>query len=353
MSEDEDDYLSDKFLVESTTSTLSSSARTYTERRKEALRFSAIKNEQNRKKSQRQLEQEALEEGLNRSLFERAKDEGEGSKKALAMMMRMGFKPGQSLGQTEVTTLDTSRSPSEDLATPQNQGKDKEDTPGPSGHRVNPLPINEWTGKKGIGLGKRAASPSASERLAKMAKMAEQSEHVDFRDRARMEYQERRAEKQLGPAQRTCANLDEKAGREFNVLWLNPMNPDTFPESLLDELDDPELITSLRKLQPDHSLEGRLRARMQADALQPVANLEDDDETSSPVQDEKPRKTPYSEEDIKEAVQFLRLSAQDRLELVLDYLRRRYAYCFWCGTQYNDEEDMATNCPGPDEQAHD
>ena len=63
-------------------------------------------------------------------------------------------------------------------------------------------------------MGKRAASPSASERLAKMAKMAEESKHVDFRDRARMEYEERRAEKQLGPAQRTCANLDEKAGRE-------------------------------------------------------------------------------------------------------------------------------------------
>lgn len=189
---------------------------------------------------------------------------------------------------------------------------------------------NVCIGKKGIGLGKRAASPSASERLAKMAKMAEESKHVDFRDRARMEYQERRAEKQLGPTQRTCANLDERAGREvrllviptltrhilivwplqFNVLWLNPMNPDSFPESLLDELDDPELITSLRQLQPDRSLEGRLRTRMQADALQPVASLEDDDETSSPVQDEKHKKTPYSEEDIKEAVQFLRLSVR-------------------------------------------
>lgn len=290
---------------------------------------------------------------MNKSLFERAKDEGGGSNKALAMMMKMGFKPGESLGQVEDVVPEKSRSPSEDPATAQEDVKDREDTPGRSGHRVNPLPINEWAGKKGIGLGKRAASPSAPERLAKMAKMAEESKHVDFRDRARMEYAERRAEKQLGPAQRTCANLDEKAGREFNVLWLNPMNPDTFPEGLLDDLDDPELITSLRHLRPDHSLEGRLRARMQADALQPVASLEDDDETTSPAEVEKPRKTPYSEEDIKEAVQFLRLSAKDRLELVLDYLRRRYAYCFWCGTQYNDEEDMETNCPGPDEESHD
>ena len=64
---------------------------------------------------------------------------------------------------------------------------------------------------------KRAVSPSAAERLAKMAKMAEEHDHRDFRDRARGEYEERRAEKQLGPAQRTCATLDEKAGREISA----------------------------------------------------------------------------------------------------------------------------------------
>ena len=65
---------------------------------------------------------------------------------------------------------------------------------------------------------KRAASPTSSERLAKMAKMAVDRSHVDFRDRARAEYEERRAEKQLGSAQRTCATLDEKAGREVRIL---------------------------------------------------------------------------------------------------------------------------------------
>ena len=69
-------------------------------------------------------------------------------------------------------------------------------------------------GKKGIGLGKRAASPGASERLAKMAKMAEQHEQTSFRDRARLDYEERRAEGRLAPAQRTCNTLDEKAGKE-------------------------------------------------------------------------------------------------------------------------------------------
>lgn len=74
-------------------------------------------------------------------------------------------------------------------------------------------------GKKGIGLGaKRAASPSASERLAKMAKMAEGGNHADFRDRARQDYEERRAEGRLIPAQNTCSTLDEKAGREVRHM---------------------------------------------------------------------------------------------------------------------------------------
>jgi hypothetical protein len=52
-------------------------------------------------------------------------------------------------------------------------------------------------GRKGIGLGKRSRSPSAAERLAKMAKMAEETDHRDFRERARDDYNNRRAEGRL------------------------------------------------------------------------------------------------------------------------------------------------------------
>ena len=80
-----------------------------------------------------------------------------------------------------------------------------------------------FTGKKGIGLGKRprAASPNASERLAKMARMAEERTHASFRDRARQEYEERRAWGRLHPAQRTCATLDEKMGIQVRPVVIN------------------------------------------------------------------------------------------------------------------------------------
>ncbi|CAL1702242.1 unnamed protein product [Somion occarium] len=345
-----------------TAAATSSGPKTYSERRKEAEKLAALRNAQHRKKSRRQLELESREEGLRKSLFERAKEEEEAGSgqqnKALAMMMKMGFKPGQTLGPSDevATKPDTSAAgPSYVLGKRRLSEPQEDEANGmatiASRHRAVPLPLSEWAGKKGIGLGKRAASPSATERLAKMAKMAEDRDHLDFRDRARQEYEERRAEGQLGPAQRTCVTLDEKDGREFNVLWLNPNNPDGFPEGFLDALNDPVLVASIHRNRVDTSLEGRLRARMQADALQPLTSTLDD------VESRKDKvtlaKTTYSEEDIKEATQFLRLGPKDRLTLVLEYLRRRYAYCFWCGTEYNDQEDLENNCPGPDEEDHD
>lgn len=143
MSEDEDDYLSDKFLVDTAAA---STAKTYSDRRKEVQRLAALKNEQNRRKSRRELEQESREEGLSKSLFERAKDEEEtrgAPNKALAMMLKMGFTPGQALGKTEpedVASTSKTPEPTEEV-TP--------DPPAPSTtqHRINPLPLNEWRGQ--------------------------------------------------------------------------------------------------------------------------------------------------------------------------------------------------------------
>jgi hypothetical protein len=73
-------------------------------------------------------------------------------------------------------------------------------------------------GKQGIGLGKRAPSPTELERLAKVAKAAEEADKVSFRDRSRREFEQRRAEARLGPAQRTCATLDERAGKEVRKI---------------------------------------------------------------------------------------------------------------------------------------
>ncbi|KAJ6629166.1 hypothetical protein B0H10DRAFT_2173116 [Mycena sp. CBHHK59/15] len=267
----------------------------------------------NKLKSRRQREVESRTEGLSKSLFERAKEEEDAGlvsgNKALSIMMKMGFKPGQSLGRPEET----------DLA-----------------HKIEPLPINEWAGKKGIGLGsKRPPSPTAAERVAKMAKMADHTSHRDFRDRAKHEYEERRAEGRLAPAQRTCASLDEKAGKL------------SFPPGLSEALNlhtTLEFSTTSNRERDQASIEARLRRQMMADTLQPLGTVDDvfDLTTVSPTQ--------FPSEVLEEVATFC---APDRLQLVLSYLREKYAYCFWCGSQYENEEDMESQCPGIDEEAHD
>ncbi|KAJ4472305.1 hypothetical protein J3R30DRAFT_3299184 [Lentinula aciculospora] len=298
-------------------------------------------------------ELEAREEGLNKSLFERAReDETEGNSglnKGLSLMMKMGFQPGQSLGRphndsskpneplkSEISSLGNLVAPVYTEGSPSGIG---------SSHRTEPLPLSEWSGKQGIGTSrKRGVSPSAADRVAKIAKRIEESAKEDYRDRSRREYEERRAENRLGPAQRTCATLDENSDIPFNVLWLNPGNLDTFPPGLIETLD---LHTTIdMQLGQEHlgDLKSRLQRELKADALQPISH-ENDIEPVVAAQ--------FSQNILEEIRQFFRLQAQDRLKLVVSYLRDQHAYCFWCGTQYNDQDDMENNCPGSDEEAHD
>ena len=76
-------------------------------------------------------------------------------------------------------------------------------------------------GRKGVGLGKRALSPSAEDRASKAAKLqADETisqERNAFRDRSRAGYEERRAAGRLAAARKTCINLDERQGIEVRV----------------------------------------------------------------------------------------------------------------------------------------
>ena len=135
--------------------------------------------------------------------------------------------------------------------------------------------------------------------------MAKQSEVLgadEFRDRTRKEYEDRRAEGKLRHARTTCVNLDAKAdikvtvGRrtetethfltcllQFNRLWLDPGDLDSFPPGLSQALEEfysssssaipvagsPGTIKPGPQV-PDAGAAARLKAQMQADALRPL-----------------------------------------------------------------------------------
>jgi hypothetical protein len=133
MTEGVDDYLSDAFLIEASSS---KEPLSYTEQRKRAQRESERRNLENRKRSRKDLEETALQEGLRRSLFERAQDEtdasaaGSSDNKAMKMMLKMGYKLGQSLGK-----VDSAPSSLSDTGHK------------PSVHRTEPIPIHIWSGR--------------------------------------------------------------------------------------------------------------------------------------------------------------------------------------------------------------
>ncbi|KAJ3566009.1 hypothetical protein NP233_g7269 [Leucocoprinus birnbaumii] len=346
---DDDDYLSDKFLAGIGDDV--TPPKTYSQLRREALKKSQEKKcWQSNQEQTGAGAQEEEQAGL-----------GSGNK-ALAMMMKMGFTPGQSLGRQ------TGAAAEEDSG---NTESSIRKSPPPPQHKTEPLPLNEWSGKKGIGTVKRARSPGANDRITKMAKMEEESSSKTFRDRARQDYEQRKADAKLGPAQRTCSTLDEKANKtlhphQLNVLWLNPNKPETFPSGLMEAL----ALHHGQYIQGSiagETIQDRLRKQMQADALsvQTERDLDDGEEeggtevhTQAETSDKEKQKLvelnqEYDPDFLEEAAQFLRLQPQDRLHFVLSYLRMTYAYCFYCGTEYESQEEMLEQCPGPEEDDHD
>lgn len=159
-SDDDDDYLSEKFLLDPAAES-SKKPLTYAQRRKQAQRQSEIKNAQNRIKSRREREEEARKQGLEQSLFERAKAEKQETgveNKAMNLMLRMGFKPGESLGRSDSVEQTASGSTSSVASARQETEIFTSSVPDTSPqaqnkrglgirHRTAPLAVDIWSGK--------------------------------------------------------------------------------------------------------------------------------------------------------------------------------------------------------------
>ncbi|XP_013861344.1 G patch domain-containing protein 11 [Austrofundulus limnaeus] len=159
--------------------------------------------------------------------------------------------------------------------------------------RVDPIPLNIKANREGFGmeeLKKRKAEEELNDYRQKVrAKQQNEAKSLeDFRSRVRTERDERKVEADLRRSQRSCEQLDSQKGiAEPREAWYWPK------VDAKDEDDD--------------------------------AEEEDDDE---------------EEEEIMELTPF------DKLQILTSYLRGIHFYCLWCGTAYNDEEDLCSNCPG-------
>ncbi|QRV84127.1 G-patch domain-containing protein [Ceratobasidium sp. AG-Ba] len=326
MSDEEEDYLSDKFLasLESSKPPATGNA-SYAERRRIAQRESERKRLEGRIKSRRELEEEARREGLSRSLFEKEKDaeqQGSGGEKEPKLKSEEPPEPGDEKEEVE------------------EGGKKLK-----SGHLTEPLPLAMWAGRKGLGLGKPEEDA------------AEKSRNENFRSQARGEYEEKRNEGRLRAALRTRATLDEAQGIQFNVLQLNPTDPSSVPPALYDLLTR----TSFDGLEEaplaakpgsrvllgesdfdedvgpgaDRAVAARLKEQMKADSLRPLEETLDEDKTlamKDALQEEAAPKEgstvndqpDFDEDTVDAAREYLQRNVQERLDTLLQYLRSKY-----------------------------
>ncbi|XP_018419077.1 PREDICTED: G patch domain-containing protein 11 isoform X2 [Nanorana parkeri] len=160
--------------------------------------------------------------------------------------------------------------------------------------------MGESLGKKGrSGIGheemkKRKAEENLENYRQKvhLRKQTEERAADDFRSRLRNKKEEHKVEGDLRKSQRACLHLDEQKGVSC------PREPWYWPAT------DPK---------------------------------EDDVET---------------DED-EDEVEHEELSTPDKLQILTSYLRDKHFYCIWCGTAYQDEEDIDSSCPGTTSEDHD
>lgn len=110
---------------------------------------------------------------------------------------------------------------------------------------------------------------------------------------------------------------------QFNVLWLDPINPDTFPTGLLDAVTASMTATTTAAANTtavwsgkgeERSKEERLREQMRADALQPLDDDDDDVVGDVVAASLLPKNADFDSEShlppkwIEDAAQFLRLN---------------------------------------------
>jgi hypothetical protein len=173
--QEEDDYMSLKFLEEAQEFESKRKEASYTERRRKQLR------EQEKKgyiKPRAQLEAEEREKGLQKSL--------EQDNKGMKMLMKMGFKKGMALGSGDGI--------------------------------VEPIKIDLKSGRLGIGMAK------------KRQRELEQAEEEEARKRVQIDPEDYRAvmaqrakdqqySKYVNAAVSVCEKLDEDHGVKSNILW--------------------------------------------------------------------------------------------------------------------------------------
>ena len=233
-------------------------------------------------------------------------------------MAKLGFKPGETLGKST-------------------QGRKEP---------IRPV-LKEDRGGIGLEAEKKRKIREEWEVEAKKVK----TEQGDYRERMRLEREERRLEVQFFAAQKVAEKFDTETEDD-----IDPAAAEGGKKKMHKTLKSVNILwRGLLRSQIQRERERRMRHDLQQ-SLSRLPTYEDVEEeredamavgkgdNSEVVEEE-------VEEDDQELDEFNALPPQERLQKIVLYLRDTYFYCFWCKYQY--KEDSLDECPGILEEDHD
>ncbi|GJC92242.1 G-patch domain-containing protein [Colletotrichum higginsianum] len=332
-SDEEDDYMNMTFEEPSTIKT--AQPETSLQRRQRLRR--EIRGRVKSKEELAAEEAAAREKALSRSLLE---DAAAKKSKGLAMMAKMGFKGG-ALGAGGAAG---------------------------DGARTEPIAVEVKEDRGGIGMEseKKRKMREAAERIEEEVREGKRAkvDPLEYRDRVRQEREAARVQAQVFAAQRVAERMAEEKDAESG---LQEWGGDEEEENMK-KRRKPAAGATARPLKSINVLwrglarhrEEKVRdRRMRYDLEQSLSRLptyEDDQEDEDDRTALGKRQTVYVtaedlDEEDSELDEFNELEDAEKLRRLVEYLRKKHRYCFWCKFTYTDDE--MEGCPGVTEEDHD
>lgn len=325
--EEEDDYLSMTF----TDTTSHSSTTTVAARKKESLTQTLRrKQRESEVRAHRKSKRELAEEEARKREEALATSTLDPQSKGFKMMAKLGYKAGSALGRTGEANGDAG-----------------------SG-LLEPVGVEMREGRAGIGADAEKKRKFREEMEARVeGEKRVKVEEGEFRERRRLEREERRREGLVRGAQAVAERLEEgeeedgglgegardvgskkrttKPLGKINVLWRGAVKQRELAER--DKRMRYDLHQSLSRLptyeDPDEDQEDRVAlGKKGTEEVDRDLDAEDD-----------------------ELNEFEALDSVEKLQRLVQYLRERWHYCFWCKYRYGDSG--MDGCPGTTEDDHD
>jgi len=321
--DEEDDYMN-MVIAEPTKA---KEKETYTQRRLRKERESEARGRVKSKAERAADEAAAREAALSKSLLT---NPAASSNKGLAMMAKMGFKPGVALGSKDNV-----------------------------GVRTEPIRISMKEDRGGIGLDseKKRKFREEVEKEGKRLK----AEEGDYRERVRREMEEARHEGQFQAAMRVAERMNGereeeealKAGQESEQSVADSAKKRKVSTKPLKQIN--VLWRGLVRKREERERDRRMRYDLQQ-SLSRLPTYEDLDEDKEDKRALGKDMVQYAlvedlEEEDPELDEFNALEPGERLHKLVLHLREDFNYCFWCKFTYPDKE--MEGCPGLTEEDHD